>query len=240
MILETVSACRSLNLQKMTNTQTALNPVNLILIMALFALVPFMLTLVTSYIKIIVVTFLIRNALGIQQTPPTMVLTGLAMILSVFVMAPVGLKTYEAIQAQEQELSTQMGPGDIIDVAYNASEPLKNFLKSNTSERITRSLINTSRKIWPAEIYENVENDSFVYVIPAFVISELTKAFQIGFLLYLPFIAIDLIISNILLAMGMMMVSPMTISLPFKLMLFVTLEGWLKLCQGLLYSYTYV
>lgn len=88
-------------------------------------------------------------------------------------------------------------------------------------------------------MHQVIAKDSFIFVIPSFVITELTKAFQIGFLLYLPFIAIDLIISNILLAMGMMMVSPMTISLPFKLMLFVTLEGWLKLCQGLLYSYSY-
>ena len=85
----------------------------------------------------------------------------------------------------------------------------------------------------------SIESDNYLFVIPSFVISELTKAFQIGFLLYLPFIAIDLIISNILLAMGMMMVSPMSISLPFKLMLFVSLDGWLKLTQGLMYSYSY-
>lgn len=220
--------------------ETSFNPVNIILLGALMALVPFFLTLVTAYIKIIVVTFLIRNALGVQQVPPTMVLTGLAMILSVFVMAPVGVKTYEVLEQQQTELNLQMSPAQLIETAAGASEPLKNFLISNTDEDVLNGLNNTARRIWPAEIYSKVERDSFVFVVPSFVISELTKAFQIGFLLYLPFIAIDLIISNILLAMGMMMVSPMTISLPFKLMLFVTLEGWLKLCQGLLYSYTYV
>lgn len=224
----------------MSSDFSAVNPVNLILLTALLALVPFFLTLVTAYIKVIVVTYLIRNALGVQQVPPTMVLTGLAMILSVFVMAPVGLKTYEAIEAQGTVLETTMNPSQLFEVAYKASDPLKNFLISNTEETILNGMNDTARRIWPSEIYENIEKDNFIYVVPSFVISELTKAFQIGFLLYLPFIAIDLIISNILLAMGMMMVSPMTISLPFKLMLFVTLEGWLKLCQGLLYSYTYV
>ena len=224
----------------MSSDFSAVNPVNLILLTALLALVPFFLTLVTAYIKVIVVTYLIRNALGVQQVPPTMVLTGLAMILSVFVMAPVGLKTYEAIEAQGTVLETTMNPSQLFEVAYKASDPLKNFLISNTEESILNGMNDTARRIWPSEIYENIEKDNFIYVVPSFVISELTKAFQIGFLLYLPFIAIDLIISNILLAMGMMMVSPMTISLPFKLMLFVTLEGWLKLCQGLLYSYTYV
>lgn len=224
----------------MSSDFSAVNPVNLILLTALLALVPFFLTLVTAYIKVIVVTYLIRNALGVQQVPPTMVLTGLAIILSVFVMAPVGLKTYEAIEAQGTVLESTMSPSQIIEVASKASDPLKNFLISNTEENILNGMNDTARRIWPTEIYENIEKDSFIFVVPSFVISELTKAFQIGFLLYLPFIAIDLIISNILLAMGMMMVSPMTISLPFKLMLFVTLEGWLKLCQGLLYSYTYV
>lgn len=224
----------------MSSDFTTFNPVNLILLTALLALVPFFLTLVTSYIKVIVVTYLVRNALGVQQVPPTMVLTGLAIILSVFVMAPVGLKTYEAIEAQGTVLESTMSPSQIIEVASKASDPLKNFLISNTEENILNGMNDTARRIWPTEIYENIEKDSFIFVVPSFVISELTKAFQIGFLLYLPFIAIDLIISNILLAMGMMMVSPMTISLPFKLMLFVTLEGWLKLCQGLLYSYTYV
>ncbi len=224
----------------MSSDFTTFNPVNLILLTALLALVPFFLTLVTAYIKVIVVTYLVRNALGVQQVPPTMVLTGLAIILSVFVMAPVGLKTYEAIEAQGTVLESTMSPSQIIEVASKASDPLKNFLISNTEENILNGMNDTARRIWPTEIYENIEKDSFIFVVPSFVISELTKAFQIGFLLYLPFIAIDLIISNILLAMGMMMVSPMTISLPFKLMLFVTLEGWLKLCQGLLYSYTYV
>ena len=214
------------------------NPLNLIMIMALMGLLPFMVTLMTSYIKIIVVTFLIRNALGVQQVPPSMVLSGLALILSIFVMAPVAMQTYNLLE-KEQIDTASITPAQIIETASNVSGPIKTFLKNNTSEEILKSFTNTAQRIWPEDLKKSIDEDSFVIIIPSFVIAELTKAVQIGFLLYLPFIAIDLIISNILLAMGMMMVSPMTISLPFKLMLFVTLNGWLKLSQGLLYSYTY-
>lgn len=213
------------------------SPVNLIMITMLMGLLPFFLTLATSYIKVVVVTYLIRNALGVQQVPPGMVLSGLAMILSVFIMAPVGQQTYALLE--KQNISSQFTPTEFARVISSCSDPLKNFLMKNTDRRIYNSFTSVAVRIWPEEVKKNVAQDSFVFVVPAFVISELTKAFQIGFLLYLPFIAIDLIISNILLAMGMMMVSPMTISLPFKLMLFVALDGWLKVSQGLLLSYVY-
>ncbi|WP_406040953.1 type III secretion system export apparatus subunit SctR [Succinimonas sp.] len=213
------------------------SPVNLIMITMLMGLLPFFLTLATSYIKVVVVTYLIRNALGVQQVPPGMVLSGLAMILSVFIMAPVGQQTYALLE--KQNVSSQFTPSEFARVISSCSDPLKNFLIKNTDRRIYNSFTSVAVRIWPDEVKKNVAPDSFVFVVPSFVISELTKAFQIGFLLYLPFIAIDLIISNILLAMGMMMVSPMTISLPFKLMLFVALDGWLKVSQGLMLSYVY-
>ena len=213
------------------------SPVNLIMITMLMGLLPFFLTLATSYIKVVVVTYLIRNALGVQQVPPGMVLSGLAMILSVFIMAPVGQQTYALLE--KQNVSSQFTPTEFAKVISSCSDPLKNFLIKNTDRRIYNSFTSVAGRIWPDEVKKNVAQDSFVFVVPSFVISELTKAFQIGFLLYLPFIAIDLIISNILLAMGMMMVSPMTISLPFKLMLFVALDGWLKVSQGLMLSYVY-
>lgn len=210
---------------------------NLVLLVGVMGLIPFFLTLVTAYIKVIVVTYLIRNALGVQQVPPTMVLSGLAIILSIFVMAPVGLETYHLLQAQN--IPPDASITDWLGIAGQVAEPLRHFLLANTDEGTLRGFVNAAHNIWPSEMHGAFASDSFVFVIPSYVISELTHAFEIGFLLYLPFIAIDLIISNILLAMGMMMVSPMSISLPFKLMLFVTLEGWFKLAQGLMYSYTY-
>ncbi|MDR1086390.1 MAG: type III secretion system export apparatus subunit SctR [Deltaproteobacteria bacterium] len=214
---------------------TSVSPLYLIVLMVVMGLLPFFLMMVTSYVKIVVVTTLVRNALGVQQIPPTMVMNGLAIILSVFIMAPVGLETWRLVenkQMPDNPLTAEMAV-----IAQEASEPLRKFLRRNTETYVLKSFVAAAQRIWPPEIRGLISEESFLLLIPSFVISELTKAFKIGFLLYLPFIAIDLIISNILLAMGMMMVSPMTISLPFKLLLFVTLEGWLKICQGLLFSY---
>jgi type III secretion protein R len=151
-------------------------------------------------------------------------------------MAPIGLETWRLVE--NKQITSTPAVAELVSIASEAAGPLQNFLSRNTEPYVLSSFIATAKRIWPEEIHSFVREDSFLLLIPSFVISELTKAFKIGFLLYLPFIAIDLIISNILLAMGMMMVSPMTISLPFKLLLFVTLEGWLKICQGLLFSYS--
>jgi type III secretion protein R len=216
---------------------TNVSPVTLIILLAILALLPFFLMMVTSYVKIIVVFSLVRNALGVQQVPPTMVLNGLAMALTLFIMAPVGLETWELAEkhgniAQATADPTQLGP--FLEVV---SPPLHAFLKKNTDTRTLAALKSSALRMWPERYHPMLEENGFLFLIPAFVLTELTEAFRIGFLLYLPFVVIDLIISNILLAMGMMMVSPMTISLPFKLLLFVTLDGWLKISQGLMYGY---
>jgi len=211
------------------------NPVTLIFVMVSIGIAPFAIMMVTSYVKIVVVISLVRNALGVQQIPPAAVLNGLAIVLSVFIMAPTALQTRDLVM--EQTLPPNASPSELLNVVGNASGPMQSFLFRNTEKRIRTLFVRTARQVWPADQQENIREDNFLILVPSFTISELTKAFQIGFLLYLPFVAIDLIISNILLAMGMMMVSPMTISLPFKLLLFVTLDGWLKICQGLLLSY---
>ena len=138
-----------------------------------------------------------------------------------------------AVVVEEKELTGEK----LIGIVDKLSPPLRKFLSDNTEDGVLRAFMSTAKRIWPKEQHDQISKDNMLILVPAFTISELTKAFQVGFLLYLPFIAIDLIISNILLAMGMMMVSPMTISLPFKLLLFVTLDGWLKISQGLLLSY---
>ena len=203
--------------------------------LSILGLAPFFLMMVTSYVKIVVVTSLVRNALGVQQVPPAMVMNGLAIILSVFIMAPVAMDTADIVKTLP--VPANPGPADVIDLADRASPPLRRFLAANSDEKVTNMFMGTARRIWPAERHDMINKDNLLIMVPAFTISELTKAFQIGFVLYLAFVAIDLIISNILLAMGMMMVSPTTISLPFKLLLFVTLDGWLKISQGLMLSY---
>lgn len=210
------------------------DPAWLIAISVTLGVMPFFLMMSTSYVKIVVVFMLVRNALGVQQIPPQMVLNGLAIILSIFIMAPVATDTMELM---EKESEKPVEISQVIDTAQRISPPIKSFLTRNTDERIANMFVSTAQRIWPEKMRNSVSKDDWSIVIPSFTITELTKAFQIGFVLYLAFIAIDLIISNILLAMGMMMVSPTTISLPFKLLLFVTLDGWLKITQGLLLSY---
>ena len=212
------------------------DPILLIGVVLLLSLAPFVIMMTTSYVKIVVVLSLVRNALGIQQVPPTMVLNGLAIILSIFIMAPVTYETYDLLEAKHlQEVPSS--PSEFIKIAESVKGPFKRFLKKNAHEDTVEFFVLTARQIWPPDRAKNLMKDDFMVLVPAFTVSELTRAFEIGFLLYLPFIAIDLVVSNILLAMGMMMVSPMTISLPFKLLLFVLLNGWGKLIQGLILSY---
>ena len=215
---------------------SGINPLYFMMGMAVLGLAPFLLMMTTSYVKIIVVTSLVRNALGVQQIPPAMVMNGLAMILSIFIMAPTVKATVDIVSTMQ--ISEGMNATEIFELAETASAPLENFLEKNTDKKILGAFVSTARQVWPQSEQDSISENNLLILVPAFTITELTKAFQIGFLLYLPFIAIDLIISNILLAMGMMMVSPMTISLPFKLLLFVTLDGWLKISQGLLLSYS--
>jgi len=210
-------------------------PLYLIATLSVLGLAPFVLMMITSYAKIIIVTTLVRNALGVQQVPPAMVMNGLAIILTVFIMAPVAMDTYDIVK--NIKVQTSITIADAVNIADQASPPLRKFLKANTDEKVVNMLMTTAKRIWPKERHDLIDKESMLFQVPGFTITELTKAFQIGFVLYLAFIAIDLIISNILLAMGMMMVSPTTISLPFKLLLFVTLDGWLKISQGLMLSY---
>ena len=210
-------------------------PLYLIATLSILGLAPFVLMMVTSYVKIIVVTTLVRNALGVQQVPPAMVMNGLAIILTIFIMAPVALDTYDIVKTIKVQPSVTLA--EVVGIADKASPPLRRFLKANTEDKVLNMFVATAKRIWPKERHDLINKESMIFQVPAFTITELTKAFQIGFVLYLAFIAIDLIISNILLAMGMMMVSPTTISLPFKLLLFVTLDGWLKISQGLMLSY---
>ena len=248
------------------------DPFSLIILLVGLSLLPFVAMVATSYLKIVVVMSLIRNALGIQSIPPNMVINALAMILTFYIMAPVAseswniaktelAKTRQAaagvpapagagapaqaaagVPAPAGAAQPAKGASDgwwfETDTISKAAEPFREFLSKHTSDRERAFFVNTAEQLWgkdnePAK----VDPESFYVLLPAFCVSELTKAFQIGFLVYLPFIAIDIIVSNILLAMGMMMVSPVTISLPFKLLLFVMVNGWTLLIQGLIRGY---
>ena len=212
------------------------NPFLLIALFIGLSLLPFVAMIATSYLKIVVVMSLIRNALGIQSIPPNMVINALAMILTFYIMAPT---MSESWQIAKQELAGEQ-PATVLETeaVAKAAEPFREFLSHHTSDRERAFFVHTAETLWGKDgELASVDPNSFYILLPSFCVSELTKAFQIGFLVYLPFIAIDIIISNILLAMGMMMVSPVTISLPFKLLLFVMVNGWTLLIQGLVRGY---
>ncbi|MEO9738379.1 MAG: type III secretion system export apparatus subunit SctR [Roseobacter sp.] len=211
-----------------------MDPLNLILALGAAALVPFLAVVATSFIKIAVVLMLVRNALGVQQIPPNMALNALAIILSGYVMAPVFVQTFMIVQEGNFKFGNLQG----LQEAYTASKgPLIEFLDKHAAEREKLFFLKATAQLWPTELANTIDENSIFVILPAFTVSQLREAFEIGFLLYLPFIAIDLVVSNILLAMGMMMVSPLTISLPFKLFLFVMVDGWSRLILGLVKTY---
>jgi type III secretion protein R len=211
---------------------------SLIVLFVGISLLPFLAMVATSYLKIVVVISLVRNALGVQSIPPNMVVNAIALILSFYVMAPVVEKGW-SIYKEEAAINKVEKKQYDTEIAMKAAEPMRDWLVKQTDERSRAFFVSTAEQLWAKEGEEKAKVDpkSFFILIPSFCVSELTKAFQIGFLVYLPFIAIDIIISNILLAMGMMMVSPVTISLPFKLLLFVMVNGWTLLIQGLVRGY---
>lgn len=202
------------------------------------ALAPYVAVMVTAFTKLVVVFSLLRNALGLQQTPPNIVLNGLAIILSVYVIYPVGQEMATvARQSMEAEASQNLDLDALLRIGDASKEPLREFLIRHTAEDERAFFLQTARRLQKDNPEASLEQDDLLVVIPAFTVSELSRAFQIGFLIFLPFLVIDLVVSNVLQALGMMMLSPTTISLPFKLLLFVLLDGWSKLIHGLVLTY---
>lgn len=214
------------------------SPALVITMVVALAMAPFVAVMVTSFTKIVVVLSLLRNALGLQQVPPNVVINGLAIILSIYVMNPVLMDSYRDVQTQ---MSTQ-APGPmtmekLAQLVQSGKEPLRGFLIKHSSEGERAFFLQSAKRLLPADRQAELTAEDYLVIVPAFTVSELTQAFQIGFLLFLPFLVIDLVVSNILLAMGMMMLSPTMVSLPFKLLLFVLLSGWAKLVHGLVMTY---
>lgn len=215
------------------------NSFHLIALFAGLSLVALLAMVATSFLKLAVVMGLIRNALGIQSIPPNMVLNALAVILSFYILAPVGEEMWALYSKLSADVSPDAKVEEWTEIALKSAEPYRQWLDKQTGERERAFFVATAERLWSKDGVESalVDPNSFHILIPSFCVSELSRAFKIGFLVYLPFIAIDIIVSNILLAMGMMMVSPVTISLPFKLLLFVMVDGWTLLIQGLVRGY---
>jgi type III secretion protein R len=213
---------------------TQFSPSSALLTVVILALAPFVAVMVTSFTKMVVVLSLLRNALGLQQVPPNVVLNGLALVLSIYVMYPVGTQMGERLQGvKDIGANTQ----NMIKAADAAKEPLREFLLKHSRPVERAFFLKTAQKTLTPQQAAQVSERDFLVVVPAFTVSELAVAFEIGFLIFLPFLVIDLVISNILMAMGMMMLSPTTVSMPFKLLLFVLIDGWVKLTHGLVLTY---
>jgi len=212
------------------------DPLTLVALIVGFGVAPFVALMMTSYTKLVIVFGLLRTALGLQQTPPNMVLNGLAIILSIYIMAPVGMEVADSLRGRQFGAKGE-GLNDIVAVLDAAKAPVKDFLQKHTQERDRRFFLKSAENIWPQQRAAVLSADDFMVLVPSFTLSELTRAFQIGFVIYLVFVVVDLIVATILLALGMSMIAPTTISLPFKLLLFVMLDGWTRLIHGLVLSY---
>jgi len=226
---------------KLTTTGISSNPMLLMVGLIAITLLPFVGMMVTSFVKIAVVLSLTRQAISVQQAPPTTVITGLAILLTIYVMHPVGTKIYDRAEKQfshqNKDFFDKANVDVLLKIIAHAEQPMKQFLKINASDKNIQMFYNIGRQMRAQEKQITLKRDDYLVLIPAFVISELTKAFQIGFIIFLPFIVVDMVISNILMALGMQMLSPTTISLPFKILLFVMVDGWHLITKGLVLGY---
>jgi len=217
----------NLTLGGVTEPEQLVNSLNVLVVLTLLFLAPSLILVMTSFTRILIVFGFLRQALGTQQMPPTQLLVSLALVLSFFVMEPVGEKAYE--KGVKPYLEKTIGYEEAFE---KASEPFKNFMIRNTREK-DLALFFRIRKM---ENPQSVKEVPLSIVIPAFMISELKTAFEIGFLIFLPFLIIDMVVSSILMSMGMMMLPPVMISLPFKILIFVLVDGWNLLIGNLIES----
>jgi flagellar biosynthesis protein FliP len=202
--------------------------IQLIALITVLSLAPAILVMVTSFTRIVVVLSLLRTALGTATAPPNSVLISLALFLTAFVMAPVFERAYD-----EGVRPLVAGDIDTQQAFERGSEPFRGFMMKNVRDKDLRLFVDLSREPRP----ERAEDMPLRVLVPAFMISELRRAFEIGFLLFLPFLIIDLIVASVLMSMGMMMLPPVVVSLPFKLIFFVLADGWSLVAGSLVQSY---
>ena len=200
----------------------------LLLMLTVIALLPSILVMMTSFTRIVIILSFVRNALGVQQVPPSMVMVGISLFLTLFIMNPVitEINTTAYEPYKNEEISQE-------EVLKRAQVPLKEFMLRQTEV----SSLNVYKELSGAEEIEEATELPMTTIIPAFITSELKRAFMAGFLLFLPFLLIDIVVSTTLMSMGMFMLPPATISLPFKLLLFVTVDGWQLLFYNLVQSF---
>lgn len=220
----------SIDITGLTGESGNVQALEIMLFLTLFTLAPSILIMTTSFTRIVIVLSLLRNAIGLQQTPPNQIIIGIALFLSLFIMNPVfseiNTQAYQPYSKGEitQEVALQRGV-----------VPIKKFMLMQTSNSDMALFLKISKQVMP----ENPEEVPLEVLIPSFITSELKKAFTIGFLIFLPFLVIDIVVSSTLMSMGMIMLPPATIALPFKLMLFVLVDGWGLLIETLVAGFNW-
>lgn len=222
--------------------QAVAKPLLLIFILVGISVLPFVIMMTTSFVKIAVVLALVRNGLGTQQIPPNPIITGLAMILTIYIMIPVGLEIYKTAgatinQGSNQPVLSQVTVNLLVQAIKESKEPLRDFLAKHAHQKEKDLFSSLAKKMRQPDDRDQITENNFEVLVPSFVISELTEAFQIGFIIFLPFLVIDIVVTNILLSLGMFQISPVTVSLPFKLLLFVLVDGWHLIAKGLVLGY---
>lgn len=204
--------------------------------LAMLALVPLMVVTTTSFLKISMVLLVLRNAIGVQQVPPTLAIYGISLALSLFVMAPtaqeMARRATAAVPAAPANAATPL-----LARAQETFEPMRGFMLKHSNPDQRELFLASAKKLWPPDVAKDARSSDALVLIPAFVVSELQAGYEIGFLIYIPFVVIDLLISNLLMALGMQQVSPQTITIPLKLLLFTLVGGWGKLLNALALSY---
>ena len=218
----------SLGVEDAKNPEQVSTALQVVFLLTVLTLAPSILVMMTSFTRLAVVLSLLRNALGTQQMPPTQIIVSLALFLTFFIMAPVFNQVND--QALQPFLNGRLNQQQFLE---EAGKPLKEFMLRQTRKKDLGLFLRIAGEDKPL----NAEAVPMTSLIPAFVISELKTAFEIGFLLYVPFLVIDMVVASVLLSMGMMMLPPVMISLPFKLMLFVLVDGWYLLVGSLVKSF---
>lgn len=219
----------SINVDTSDNPEDVSASIQVIVILTILSLAPAILIMMTSFTRIIIILSFLRNALGTQQMPPNQVLIGLALFLTFFIMAPVGTKINN--EALQPYIKGEIVQAEAVD---KASDTIKEFMFKYIRDKDLALFVSLSNEQLPAE----KENLPLTTVIPAFLISELKTAFMAGFMIYIPFLVIDMIVASTLMSMGMMMLPPVMISLPFKILLFVMVDGWSLITQTIVMGFS--
>jgi len=204
--------------------------------LGLLSLIPLIVITTTSFLKVSLVMVVLRNAIGVQQVPPTIAIYGISLIMTLFIMSPTVQEAGKRLMEIDAK-TVDVRSATFLEQAKEAFEPIRDFmLKHSRSEQRELFLV-SAKKLWPKDVASQAKSSDVVVLLPSFVISELQSGYEIGFLIYIPFVVIDLLFANLLMALGMQQVSPQTLTIPLKLLLFVLVDGWGKLLNALALSY---